>query len=118
MQYLMLTYFTRETAEAWERASEAEQQAEVDEHMAWFGKHRDRIKGGHELAWPRKTAGIRGNGEPVITDGPFLETKEVLGGVILIEADSLEEAAEIAAEWPSLANEGAAVEVVPPQVRD
>jgi len=117
MQYLMLTYFTREIAEAWERATEAEQQAEVDEHMAWFGKHGDRIKGGHELAWPRKTAGIRGTAEPVITDGPFLETKEILGGVILVEAASLEEAAGIAAEWPSLSKPGATVEVVPPHER-
>lgn len=117
MQYLMLTYFTRESAEAWEGAPEAEQQAEVERHMAWFGKHGDRIAGGHELAWPRTTAGIRSGAVPVVTDGPFLETKEILGGVILIEADSLEGAAEIAAEWPSLANPGATVEVVPPHDR-
>lgn len=40
------------------------------------------------------------NGETIVTDGPFSETKEVLGGYFLVEAESLEEAAEIAARLP------------------
>jgi hypothetical protein len=35
------------------------------------------------------------------TDGPFAETKEQLGGIVLIEAKDLDEAIEIAASWPS-----------------
>jgi hypothetical protein len=41
------------------------------------------------------------DGETVTTDGPFAETKEVLGGYYLIEADSPEEAVEWAAQIPS-----------------
>lgn len=40
------------------------------------------------------------DGEAVVTDGPFAETKEAIGGFDLIEAGSLEEAVEIAAGHP------------------
>jgi hypothetical protein len=41
------------------------------------------------------------NGRTSITDGPFAETKEQLGGYFLIEAASFDEACRIAASWPS-----------------
>ena len=41
------------------------------------------------------------HGRPTITDGPFAETKEQLGGYFLIDAADLDEALRIAAEWPS-----------------
>jgi hypothetical protein len=51
------------------------------------------------------------NGETLVTDGPFAETKEQLGGFYLIEAETLDEALEIAARCPA-AKHGA-VEVRP-----
>ena len=48
---------------------------------------------GDQLAPPRRARSVRvRNGKAVVTDGPFAETKEVLGGFDLIECDSLEEA--------------------------
>lgn len=41
------------------------------------------------------------NGKLSVTDGPFAETKETLGGFFLIDADDLNEAIKIAARWPS-----------------
>lgn len=41
------------------------------------------------------------NGELSVTDGPFAETKEQLGGFFLIEASDLQEAIGVAAKWPS-----------------
>ena len=41
------------------------------------------------------------NGKLATTDGPFAETKEQLGGIVLIEARDLNEAIQIAAKWPS-----------------
>ncbi|MFC3284572.1 YciI family protein [Litchfieldella rifensis] len=41
------------------------------------------------------------NGKLSATDGPFAETKEQIGGFFLIEAEGFDEAARIAAEWPS-----------------
>jgi hypothetical protein len=52
------------------------------------------------------------NGERLVTDGPFAETKEVLGGFYLIDADSQADAEEIAARIPS-ARMGGTVEIRP-----
>ena len=41
------------------------------------------------------------NGETLVTDGPFIETKEALGGYYLVEAETLDEAIEWAAKIPS-----------------
>jgi len=41
------------------------------------------------------------NGDTLVTDGPFIETKETLGGYYLIEVESLDEALEWAAKIPS-----------------
>jgi hypothetical protein len=56
---------------------------------------------GDQLAPPRraKTVRVREN-KKLVTDGPFAETKEAVGGFDLIECGSLEEAVEIASEHP------------------
>lgn len=41
------------------------------------------------------------DGKPLVTDGPFLETKEQLGSIFIVEAESLEEAIEIASLHPA-----------------
>jgi hypothetical protein len=56
-----------------------------------------------------KTVRIR-SGETLVTDGPFAETKERLGGYYLVNAESIEEAAALAAKIPS-ARLGGSVEV-------
>jgi hypothetical protein len=56
---------------------------------------------GDQLAPPRRARSVRvRGGKPIVTDGPFAETKEAVGGFDLIEASSLEEAVEIAAGHP------------------
>jgi hypothetical protein len=56
---------------------------------------------GDQLAPPRRARSVRvRNGKSIVSDGPFAETKEVVGGFDLIECGSLEEAVEIAAGHP------------------
>ncbi|ATY09085.1 hypothetical protein CU254_00210 [Amycolatopsis sp. AA4] len=64
------------------------------------------------LADPSQAAvvSVRG-GQPVVTDGPFLEAKEFLGGYYLIDVESKERAIELAAQVPDAAIEGLGVEV-------
>lgn len=45
------------------------------------------------------------------SDGPIVESKEIVGGFMIIEADSIEEAVEVARESPGLAMPGSSVEV-------
>jgi hypothetical protein len=58
-----------------------------------------------------KTIRIK-DGETLVTDGPFAETKEQLGGYYIVEADSIDDAAKIGAQIPS-ARMGGSVEVRP-----
>ncbi len=51
------------------------------------------------------------NGQPAVTDGPFLESKEYLGGFYLIDCESKERAIELAAQIPDAAIQGLGVEV-------
>jgi hypothetical protein len=56
---------------------------------------------GDQLAPPRRARSVRvRDGKAIVTDGPFAETKEAVGGFDIIECGSLEEAVEIAAGHP------------------
>jgi hypothetical protein len=56
---------------------------------------------GDQLAPPRQARSVRvRDGKTMVTDGPFTETKEAVGGFDIIECGSLEEAVEIAAGHP------------------
>jgi hypothetical protein len=70
-------------------------------------------KGGAQLQPVDTARSVRVNGgKQIVTDGPFAETKEVLGGFYIIDAGSRAEAEEIAARIPS-ARMGGTVEVRP-----
>lgn len=72
----------------------------------WLDKWRTAgaIKGGQPLAGKGTT--ISGSKARTLADGPFPEAKEAVGGYILIEAESFEEAVKIASEWPLLEYDG------------
>jgi hypothetical protein len=108
MRYVMFSWVDPADAAAWEQWSDAEKQADVDRHREWFGKYQDKIVGGEELEFPRTVKTLRpgrqGEGV-VITDGPYVESKEFLGGFIVLEAEDWDEAVAIASEWPSLVSQ-------------
>ena len=79
------------------------QAAEEKESFPWLDDLRARGAWtiGDQLAPPRRARSVRlRDGHRLVTDGPFAETKEAVGGFDLIEASSLEEAVEIAAGHP------------------
>jgi hypothetical protein len=66
------------------------------------------------LADPSQTSVVSvRNGQPAVTDGPFLESKEHLGGFYLVDVENKERALELAAQIPDAAIEGLAIEVRP-----
>ncbi len=71
-------------------------------HNAFSEKHGAALRGGEALRETSTATTIRTRpgDEPLVTDGPFAETKEQLAGYVLIEAPDLEAAKEIAAELP------------------
>jgi Uncharacterized protein conserved in bacteria len=82
-------------------------QQEYDEHMRYCVRKADEqiakgiLLGANKLEPPptARTVRVR-DGQTRVYDGPFAETKEVLAGYNLIEADSLEQAVELAKEFP------------------
>jgi hypothetical protein len=86
----------------WDRGMSPEQiQQTMDAVMAWFDGLRrdDRILAGHPLA---ATGRFLSASKGVVSDGPFVESKEGVAGYILVRADSLEEATDFARACPLL----------------
>jgi hypothetical protein len=85
----------------WENTTEQDRQAMYAQYRA-FGEQADgKIVTGAELAPTRSATTVRvRDGKTVVTDGPFAETKEQLGGFYLFEVDSLDEGAQLAAGIP------------------
>jgi hypothetical protein len=78
-------------------------QAPAEESFPWLDDLRSRGAWitGDQLAPPRRGRTVRvRDGKPIVTDGPFVESKEAVGGFDIIDCGSLEEAIEIAAAHP------------------
>ena len=122
MRYVLFNWLSPEDLADWETWTPEQQRSDVQRHAEWFAKHREHIVGGEELDAPRTVKTLRrGRQEDgiVVTDGPYVESKEILGGFVILEAESMEQAVEIASDWPSLASQpNATVQVRPAFVRD
>jgi hypothetical protein len=110
MRYLLQIY-SDGTREAMERLPADEQQAIVDEYLA-VGRSPE-VVGGARLQPVDTATTVRvQGGETLLTDGPFVDAKEHVGGFVLVEAPDLDAAIDIAARLPA-ARMGGAVEVRP-----
>jgi hypothetical protein len=97
MQYLALIY--REE-ERWESLSPAEREREMGEYQAL--SQADVTRGGNELDSTATATTVRVRGdETLVTDGPYAELKEALGGYYVFECDSIDEACTWAAKIPA-----------------
>jgi hypothetical protein len=113
MKYVMLIMDTP----AGLSKSGADRDAWYAEIMTWYEKQGASGKlaeGGEQLQPPSTAKTVRGSG---VTDGPFIEAKEVLGGYSVLETDTIEEAAEIAKSWPGVDRGWITIEVRPVVVR-
>jgi hypothetical protein len=96
MKYMLLTYLVEK---AWASLSEAEQQEIMAEKMPYVEQllASKKFLGGAPLHPTSTAATVRlSDGKRLVTDGPFAETREQLGGYTLIDAKDMEEAIRIA----------------------
>ena len=101
MKYIVLIYDNANTRETFFGEQGEELMAEVNAIMKELTDSGELV-GGEALADPANTKTIRlVDGAPAITDGPFAEAKEHLGGYLILDCESVERAAEIARRWPS-----------------
>jgi hypothetical protein len=115
MQYLMLIYHSEaEFGNATDAALAAmyQEYGQLREELSAKGK----FVGGNQLAATTMATSVRvREGKRLVTDGPFAETKEQLGGYFLVDAADLDEAIAIAARIPTARN--GTIEVRPVAVR-
>ena len=98
MRYLLLLYGDVEGEEA---LTAEERRAIVDAHRALGARLSERGVLVEAEALQTPAAVVRTNGgKRAVTDGPFTETKEQLGGYLLVDCESLDEAIEVAAQVP------------------
>jgi hypothetical protein len=111
MKYLLQIYSDDGALEAFGRLPAEEQDAILEEFLAI--SRSPGVLGGQQLqhADTATTVRVQG-GEVLLSDGPFIDAKEHLGGFYIVEADELDAALEIAARIP-VARMGGAVEVRP-----
>jgi hypothetical protein len=101
-----------DTEKDWSKVSDEERGRMFQSIGEWWGRHSSAgtIVGGEQLQ-PAATAKtvVHEGGRTVVTDGPFIEAKERIGGYAIVDVPSEAEALELARTWPA----GGKVEVRP-----
>ncbi len=96
-----------------EAMSESEREAWGKEVYAWYDENSKNGKladNGEQLQGPATAKTIRGT---TVIDGPFVESKEVIGGYSVVEADSIDDAVAVARTWPGVDRGVITIEVRP-----
>jgi hypothetical protein len=101
MQYLLLIYGNESVFGKMTEAEQGKISQEYGEYTQSIAKS-GHFKGGNELDRTSTATTVRmRDGKRLVTDGPFAETKEQLGGYYLVEAKNLDDAIALAARIPS-----------------
>ena len=106
--YLLLS----RTDEWYQQLSPEELQKIHTANKAWVGKLIAAGKARPGVALARSGATVFGGGKPVVVDGPYAESKEAIGGTLILDVATLEEAIAIAKACPSLRYDSA-IEIRP-----
>ena len=102
MKYICLGYIEEGK---WEGMSESERNAMMDECFTYDDELRKNghFTGGEALQGPRNAVTLRfQSGKVSITDGPYAETKEQLGGILVLEANDLNHAIQLMSKHPGV----------------
>lgn len=102
MKYVLLFVDTEKFQNDLDSMSQPDRDRAFELASKWFADHRDKIRGGNKLqpAYTATTVRLDRGDEPVVTDGPFVEGKEVVSGYTEIEVANLDEALRMVSTWP------------------
>jgi hypothetical protein len=103
VKYVLMFVDTEEFIKEVEAMSPTEREHAYDRVRQWFADHADKFRSSNNKLQPPHTAStVRLDGpEPVVTDGPFMEGKEVISGFSEIEVADLDEALRMVRTWPA-----------------
>jgi hypothetical protein len=96
-KYMLLLHDNRE---AWGKLGPEEMQKAVEKYLAW--RHKPFVVDGQRLDEQSGRVMQKRNGSVRVTDGPFSESREVLGGYYTIEAASFDEAVKLSNDHPHI----------------
>src|SRR5262245_23494694 len=102
MKFICLGYLDEEK---WETVHETEQKALMDECFAYDDvlRKNGHFAGGEALQSARKTKTLQWkNGKVAVTDGPYAETKEHVGGILVLEARDIAHAIQLLSKHPGV----------------
>jgi hypothetical protein len=101
MKYVLMFADTEQFAADLAAMDDAERERAYGRVRQWFADHADKITGHTYLMPPDTATTVRlDQGEPLVTDGPFVEGKEVVSGFAEIDVADLDEALRLARAWP------------------
>ena len=103
MKYVLLFGGTMEGADQLPAPERDEAMAAYEKSSQWFARYyaAGKVVAAEELRGPSTATTVsKRNGRVSVTDGPFIESKEVIGGYAVIEVADLDEALVMAKEWP------------------
>ncbi len=112
-KYMLLIYGD---AQQWEAMTPEQAKVHDAAHAAFSAAAGSKIVGGEQLELAPMATTLRtdsAGGVVITTDGPFLETKEALGGFYLLEADDLDEVIKLASRLPEVHAGHSGVEIRP-----
>ncbi|TMD98254.1 MAG: hypothetical protein E6I72_03565 [Chloroflexi bacterium] len=104
MKYVLLFVGTMEDQERFDAMPSEEMAAGMKAAERWFEEYSQagKIVGGEQLKGPQTVTTVRSSdGKRIVTDGPFIESKEVIGGFAVVQVKDLDEALEMAKSWPA-----------------
>ena len=104
MKYVLLFVGTMADQEEWDKQSPEAHEAAMAAAGRWFGEYTQagKIVGGEQLQGPQTVATVRSrNGKRIVTDGPFIESKEIIGGFAVVDVKDRDEALQMAKAWPA-----------------
>src|SRR5262245_23307518 len=101
MKYVLMFVDTEQFATELAAMGDAERERAYGRVRQWFAENHAKITRHAQLLPPHTATTVRlDRGEPLITDGPFVEGKEVVSGLAEIDVADLDEALRLARSWP------------------
>ena len=107
MKYVFLFASSPEEMAAFDSFSSERMSSLYERIGAWSKKYEPYLGVGEQIERPSTATTVRfpsllqGGGTPVVTDGPFIEGKEIIGGFWIVDVPSRDVAVQMATEWPA-----------------
>lgn len=102
MKYVLMFCETEQWEKDWEAMDDSAREQGFARVQAWLSEYGDQILHNRKLAGGDTATTVRldAAGGPLVTDGPFVEGKEIVSGYVEVEVADLDEALAMARAWP------------------